>query len=73
MLVTTLPQHTLSIRHPSHDASPHSPKRQEAIRLLELLLGPELVGVAALLLAAVDGTRGEAGVALAADPARELA
>jgi len=31
--------------------------------LLQLLLGAELVGVSALLLAAVDGTRGEAGIA----------
>lgn len=36
-------------------------------RLFQLLLRAELVGVTALLLAAVGGTRGKAGVALAAD------
>ena len=35
--------------------------------LLQLLLGPEVVGVSALLLAAVDGAGGKTGVALAAD------
>eukprot|EP00344_Euplotes_crassus_P007962 CAMPEP_0196996160 /NCGR_PEP_ID=MMETSP1380-20130617/2118_1 /TAXON_ID=5936 /ORGANISM="Euplotes crassus, Strain CT5" /LENGTH=78 /DNA_ID=CAMNT_0042412047 /DNA_START=38 /DNA_END=271 /DNA_ORIENTATION=+ len=36
-------------------------------RSLELLLGPEVVGVATLLLAAVGGAGGEAGIALSAD------
>ena len=36
-------------------------------RLLQLLLRSELVGVAALALAAVGGTRRETGVALAAN------
>ena len=35
--------------------------------LLQLFLGPELVGVAALLLAAVLGTRGQTGIADSAD------
>lgn len=34
-------------------------------RLLELLLGAELVGVTALLLTAVGGTRGETGLLVA--------
>jgi hypothetical protein len=38
-----------------------------ASRLFELLLGAELVGVTALALAAVGGTGGKTGVALAAD------
>ncbi|CCC14895.1 unnamed protein product [Sordaria macrospora k-hell] len=38
-----------------------------AIRLFKLLLGAELVGVAALALAAVGGTRRETSVALAAN------
>ena len=40
---------------------------KEANRLLQLLLWAELVGVSALLLAAVGGTWWEASVALAAD------
>ena len=36
-------------------------------RLLQLFLGPQLVGVAALLLAAVLGARGQTGVADSAD------
>ena len=35
----------------------HTRQTPGAIRLFELLLGSELVGVAAFLLAAVDGTR----------------
>jgi len=38
-----------------------------ASRVFELLLGAELVGVSALALAAVGGTRGKTGIALAAD------
>ena len=49
------------------------PDAIDASRSFELLLGPELVGVAALLLAAVDSTRGQACVALAADPVVPLA
>lgn len=46
-----------SRRHPLlPKPNPHQPK---ASRLFQLLLRAELVGVAALLLAAVGGTRGE--------------
>lgn len=51
---------------------PFAPVRQGVSRSFELLLGPKLVGVAAFLLAAVDGTWGKASVALAADPAFTL-
>jgi hypothetical protein len=37
-------------------------KNEKASRLFELLLGAELVRVAALLLAAVDGPRGQTGL-----------
>jgi hypothetical protein len=50
--------------HPAPDRN--SIQRSEN-RSLQLLLGPQLVGVAALLLPAVGGTRRQAGVALAAD------
>jgi len=47
---------------------PHPPTlASDAIRLLDLLLGAKLVGVAALLLAAVGGAGWQAGIALAAD------
>jgi len=39
-------------------------------RLLQLLLGAQVVGVAALLLAAVDGARVQTGVAPAAQEVR---
>merc|ERR1712000_487259 len=42
-------------------------KTEGAHRLFGLLLGSELVGVTALALTAVGGTRGETSVALAAD------
>ena len=62
--------HNPSIRHRIFvPATPTLAKRLRANSLLELLLGPELVGVAALLLAAVDSARWQTSVALAADPA----
>lgn len=42
-------------------------KKHQANCLLQLLLGAQVVGVSTLLLAAVDSTRMEASVALAAD------
>ena len=48
-------------------ATNHPNPKNRAASLFELLLGAELAGVAALLLSAVGGTGGEAGVALAAD------
>ena len=46
---------------------PHCEHASDAIRLFQLLLGAQLVGVTTLALAAVGGTRGKTGVALAAD------
>lgn len=43
------------------------PVQAELEALLDLLLGTQVVGVPALLLAAVDGAGVQAGVALAAD------
>lgn len=40
----------------------HRAQHRKASRLFELLLRAELVGVAALLLTAVGGTRGETGL-----------
>lgn len=40
----------------------HRARHRKASRLFDLLLGAELVGVAALLLTAVGGTGGKAGL-----------
>ena len=48
-------------------ATNHPNPKNQAASLFELLLGAKLAGVATLLLSAVGGTGGEAGVALAAD------
>ena len=50
-------------------ATSYTANGKQAPSLLQLLLGAQLVGVAALLLAAVDGARVQAGVA----PARMAA
>lgn len=54
-------------KNPHDTPKPFVNAEKEASRLLQLLLWAELVGVSALLLAAVGGTWWEAGVALAAD------
>lgn len=53
--------------HASHRRSHVLAVRRCANHLLQLLLGSELVCVAALALAAVDSSGWEAGVALSAD------
>lgn len=55
--------HLLSLASPRSKPQP----KTSAQPLLYLLLGSELVGVPALLLAAVGGSRGQTGVALSAD------
>lgn len=62
-------QHSNRCTRSAHSHAHPSPDAGDASRLFELLLGSELVGVAALLLAAVNGTRRQTSVALAADPA----
>ena len=52
-------------------ANTRKPQATGNRRLLELLLGAKLVGVTALLLAAVHGTGGEAGVAAAKSDASD--
>lgn len=47
---------------PPHNAKNQTPHPLQGNRLLELLLGSELVGVTALALAAVGRTRREAGL-----------
>ena len=52
-----------------HSCTHPSPNASGVHRSFELLLGPELVGVTALLLTAVDRTRRQTSVAFTADPA----
>ena len=53
-----------SCQTPDLDSAPQHTEHntKKASRLFQLLLGAELVGVAALLLTAVGGTRGETGL-----------
>lgn len=51
-----------SYPRPEFCTTTHRAQHRGASRLFELLLGAELVGVAALLLAAVGSTRGETGL-----------
>jgi len=53
------------LRHSRHAEYPTT--KRPASRLLELLLGPELRRMATTTLSAVGSTRGQAGIALAAD------